>query len=285
MAKPGAVCDLCGSRAALPVLTAPGLDGPLVRCGSCGLCYIPSPGVPPPFAAPKAEARDRLVRDTIRRYPNLARAEEERLNLLNARWRLDLIRRHRDGGRLLEVGCGRGDFLKAASESFEVWGVEPDPNLAGAASSRARVFNGFVGDAPWTDFDIAASFHVIEHVPSPSRFLEGIAGRLRPGGLLVVETPDIGSWPFRIRQSRWRQFIPGHHFFFDRTTLPRLLEKCGFRLDRLSRVGKYASPALILNRASRRIPGLRRASERISSVAFPVNPGDIMLAIATKLGR
>jgi SAM-dependent methyltransferase len=238
--------------------------------------------VVPAWAAPSAEETTRIVGETIRRFPNLPRREEERLNSLNARWRLDLIRRYRDSGRLLEVGCGRGDFLKLARSRFEVWGVEPDPALAAVASLEAPVFTGLLGELPWSEFDVAASFHVLEHVPSPSLFLESLAGRLKPGGLLVIETPDIGAWPYRVLGPHWRQFIPGHHFFFDRKTLTRLLSKCGFSLRSLSSVGKYASPALVLNRLSRRMPLLRRFGEHTSTLAFPINPGDIMLAIAVR---
>jgi SAM-dependent methyltransferase len=243
---------------------------------------VDAPSQGPAWAAPTADAADRIVAETVRRFPNLPREEERRLNTLNARWRLKLIRRYRDSGRLLEVGCGRGDFLSLARESFEVRGVEPDPALAGEAGLQGPVFNGLVEDCPWSGFDVAASFHVLEHVASPSRFLLALAERLERGGILVVETPDIGAWPYRLLGSRWRQFIPGHYFFFDRATLARLLGECGFDVKSLSSVGKYASPALLLNRLSRRVPGLGRLSGRGSRFAVPLNPGDIMLAIAVR---
>lgn len=275
-------CDLCGSaeRSSLP--GSDRIDGPLFECSQCGLRYVGGWTRGPAWAAPSEAETVRIVRETIERFPNLERSEEERLNVLNARWRLNLIRRYRGSGRLLEVGCGRGDFLKAAREWFEVSGVEPDPALAAVASREGPVFTGLIEESPRTEFDLAVSFHVIEHVESPTRFLRSVADRLKPGGLLVLETPDIGAWPYRLMRSRWRQFIPGHYYFFDHTTLPRLLAKCGFNLESLSSVGKYASPALVLTRLGRRLPFLLPLAAHAPKLAVPVNPGDIMLAVAVR---
>lgn len=278
----GSPCDLCGSASSAPLLECSRLDGPLVTCAGCGLRYVPRRRVGPAWAASSAEETVRIVEETIRRFPNLPRSEEARLNTLNARWRLDLIRRHRDSGLLLEVGCGRGDFLRAACGTFEVRGIEPDPELARVSASEAPVFTGRIEESPWSNFDVAVSFHVIEHVDSPTVFLESLARRLRSGGLLVIETPDIGGWPYRLLGSHWRQFIPGHYYFFDQPTLARLLDKCGFDLLSLTRVGKYASPALFATRLGRRIPFIRPLAGWVPPLAFRVDPGDIMLAIAVR---
>lgn len=275
-------CDLCGAVSPDFLLRSSRLDGPLFECRECGLRYVTGIVEGPAWSAASEADRTRIVRDTIERFPNLHRDEEERLNMLNAGWRLDLIRRYRDSGRLLEVGCGRGDFLKVARSSFDVWGVEPDPALAGVSSREAPVFTGLVEESPWADFDVAVSFHVLEHVESPSLFLKSLAERLKPGGILVLETPDIDSWPYRVFRSRWRQFIPGHRYFFDPATLTRLLSKCGFSLTSLSSVGKYASPALVLTRLGRRFPFLLPFAVHMPSFAVPVNPGDIMLSVAVR---
>ena len=75
--------------------------------------------------------------------------------------------------------------------------------------------------------------------------------------MLVLETPDINSLPFRLMKARWRQFIPEHYFFFDQTTMTRLLSDCGFKVEKIVRIGKYASAALILNRLSRYLKVMR----------------------------
>ncbi len=275
-------CDLCGSSETRSVLTSASLDGPLVRCAVCGLHYVSVRSAQLAFSQESSSLTAERIRDANVHFSSLPREEERRLNELNARWRLDLIREIRDGGRLLEVGCGRGEFLKVARDSFDAFGVEPNPELAADARREASIHEGLIEDTIWSDFDVAASFHVIEHVDSPSKFVQEIARRLRPGGLVALETPDIGSWPYRLMKARWRQFIPEHYYFFDRNTLHRLLSDNGFEVRQITRVGKYASLSLLLNRLGRyvRLPFDGRLFA--GSFTFRLNPLDILLALAIK---
>jgi SAM-dependent methyltransferase len=221
------------------------------------------------------------VRAANMSFRHLRLEEEHRLGLLNARWRLELIRRHKPSGKLLEAGCARGDFLRVAREWFEVYGVEPNPELAASSSQICPVYTDIIEHTPWDSFDVFASFHVIEHTDSPRSFIRAAAERLKTGGLLVIETPNIDSLPYRILKGRWRQFIPEHYFFFSPATMKRLLTDLGFKVDQVMMVGKYASMDLILNRLSRYLTWLPQANG-LSRLTFRVNPLDIMLVFATK---
>jgi 2-polyprenyl-3-methyl-5-hydroxy-6-metoxy-1,4-benzoquinol methylase len=189
----------------------------------------------------------------------------------------------RQSGRLLEVGCARGDFLEVARNSFDAAGVEPNPDLAGSASRIAPVFQDTIERTPWRDFDVVASFHVIEHVDSPRSFIHAAVERLKPNGLLVIETPNIDSLPFRLMKARWRQFIPEHYFFFSPRTISRLLSDEGLKVESLRTIGKFASMDLIANRLARYIPFMPSING-FSRLTFRINPLDIMLVFATKSG-
>ncbi|HEX4998862.1 MAG TPA: class I SAM-dependent methyltransferase, partial [Terriglobia bacterium] len=220
MDAPYRSCDVCGAENPRSILESPALDGPLVECRNCGLKYVGRRRSALTFDGHSGAADDTVERLRAANvgFQHLRLEEEHRLARLNARWRLDLIRRIRPSGRLIEVGAARGDFLAEARESFDVFAVEPNPELAASAKTVAPTHCGVVETAPqaapWTDFDVAVSFHVIEHVDSPSAFVAAIAARLKPGGLLVLETPDIDSSAFRVMKGRWRQFIPEHYYFF-----------------------------------------------------------------------
>jgi 2-polyprenyl-3-methyl-5-hydroxy-6-metoxy-1,4-benzoquinol methylase len=260
-----------------------------VRCRNCGLRYVGwrrsqltfgSGGGDSTEVASRVQAANFNIR-------NLRLEEEHRLGILNARWRLDLIRNFRTSGRLLEVGCARGDFLRVARESFDVSGVEPNPSLADDAEKVAPIYRDVIETLPWHDFDVITSFHVIEHVDSPKRFVAAMADRIKSGGLLVLETPDINSLPFQLMKRRWRQFIPEHYFFFDPSTMTRLLSDSGFKVERIVRIGKHASAALILNRMSRYFPFMRPVEDfagrlGISRITVRINPLDIMLVFAVR---
>ena len=284
--KPGDynTCDLCGAAGPRFVLESQGLDGPLVECVKCGLRYVGTRRTGLTFGSGSAEQTTEKLHAANSQFRRLASEEEHRLALLNAKWRLDLIRRERPSGRLLEIGCARGDFLHVARESFDACGVEPNPELAESAIKVAPVHQDIIERTPWSGFDVVASFHVIEHVDSPRSFVRAAAERLKQGGLLAIETPDIDSLPYKLLKARWRQFIPEHYFFFSPKTMERLLSDHGLKVQQTVRIGKYASANLLLNRLSRYLPWIPQMNG-ISRLTFRVNPMDIMLVFATKAGK
>ena len=280
-------CDLCGSDNSRHILSSKHLDGALVRCSNCGFYYVGSRHSQLTFGGDDPEAVARRVRQANCGFQNLRLEEEHRLALLNARWRMDIVRQFCPSGLLLEVGCARGDFLSIAREAFNVYGVEPNPELAAFARRVATVHEGVVETLPATGFDVAASFHVIEHVDSPRRFLRAIAQRVRSGGILVIETPNIASFAYRLFRSHWREFIPEHYYFFDPDTIHRLMQSEGLKVERIINVGKYASVELMLNRAARYSNAFRPVnsiarSVGLSELTFRITPGDIMLVVARK---
>ena len=280
-------CDLCGSSNPAFVLESARLDGPLVRCRSCGFYYVGERRSNLAFGSDSAVATTERIREANRDFKNLDLSEERRLARLNAKARLDLIRQYLPEGKLIEVGCARGDFLSAAKGHFSVVGVEPNEELAADAAKVAPVYRGLIENYPDNGFDVAASFHVIEHTDSPRRFLEAIVTKVRTGGLVVIETPNIHSVPFRVLKSRWRQFIPEHYFFFDDRTMKKLMEDAGLKVERIRRIGKYASPSLVLNRLGRYFRPLRAVENvavhlGVQRVAIPIDPFDIMIAVASK---
>ena len=266
------------------MLESRGLDGPLVECVKCGFRYVGQRRSGLTFGTGNPEETEKRVRAANAQFRHLRLEEEHRLAVLNARWRLDLIRKIRPGGKLLEVGCARGDFLSVARDVYDARGVEPNPELAESAAWIAPIHRDIIERTPWSGFDVIASFHVIEHVDSPRSFIKAAAERLSPGGLLVIETPNIDSLPFRILKSRWRQFIPEHYYFFSPKTMTKLPSDQGLKIESTLSIGKHASLDLIANRLSRYLPWLPQMNG-LSRLTFRVNPMDIMIVFATRPAR
>src|SRR3954467_13358164 len=106
-----------------------------------------------------------------------------------------------------------------------------------------------------------------------------MAERMKPGGVRGLETPGMHSMPVQLRRGKWRQFIPEHYFFFDQSTMTRLLSDCGFKVERTVRIGKHASAALIFNRLSRYLSFMRPVEDfagkiGISRLTLRINPLD-----------
>jgi len=283
-------CDLCGAADFDPVLTTQRLDGPLVRCRDCGLFYVvfpengnvgedktnPAPSVVVEMARLAERAQSLELIDLE------VEAGERPWRELTARERLGDLKRFVAEGRLLEIGSSTGEMLDAASSSFTVAGVEADERTSRAAAMRGLdVFNGALCDARFPDshFDVAAMYHVIEHVPSPCRELRELRRIIKPGGWLVLETPNIATLWYRLLGARWRQFIPDHIFFFTPQTITRLCESGGFEVRELRSVGKAMSLRLFINRLGRYH---RQSAKLLEAVSDRLNLSD--LTIRLKLG-
>ena len=121
--------------------------------------------------------------------------------------------------RLLDVGCATGEFLAAAqARDWHVYGVEPSP-IGAALAERvpgAVIHTGTLDTAPWPDayFDAAALFEVIEHLQSPRAYIEKIARLVRPGGMLVLTTPNIRSLAYFLLGRKWDVVGPNDHIYY-----------------------------------------------------------------------
>jgi SAM-dependent methyltransferase len=144
-------------------------------------------------------------------------------------------------GKLLDVGCGTGEFLGLARDSgWDVSGTELSPHGAMvAAKADFPVFTGEVWEAgyPSEHFDLVTCWHVLEHVTDPPRFAAEFHRILRPGGYCLLATPNLDDRIFRAayvlaRGRRPRLYEENerevHLFFFSTATLERLFASAGF---------------------------------------------------------
>jgi spermidine synthase len=74
---------------------------------------------------------------------------------------------------------------------------------------------------------------VIEHTPNPREMLDRCRALLKPGGVLVVNYPDGGSWIARAMRRRWPFLTSVHLYYFDRRTMTRMLETTGFTVAKI----------------------------------------------------
>ncbi len=155
---------------------------------------------------------------------------------------------------LLDVGCGRGDFLMRASRcGYDVTGVDFDPETIDIA--RSRGMQAYVSDinnlSHLPQYDVVTLSHVIEHVKDPVQSINQIYKRLKPGGYLYISTPNIDSSGRRVFKEKWRGCdFPRHLNFFNHDSLERLLTQAGFS----SVLHVYDLPqSLTISRSSMRI--------------------------------
>jgi SAM-dependent methyltransferase len=144
------------------------------------------------------------------------------------------------GRRLLDVGCGNGQFLLWARElGWECHGVELDAAAARVARDQGiSVLGSSLDELPpgsAGSFDAITLSHVIEHVHDPIDMLRRCRDLLRPGGYLWLETPNTESLGYSMYGASWRGLeTPRHLVLFNFASLCWSLERAGFeRVQRL----------------------------------------------------
>jgi len=123
--------------------------------------------------------------------------------------------RVKPGARLLDIGCGNGDQLEFLQElGWQVEGLDPDPVAVAIVAARGMtVHTGSLENQCFPDqqFDAIVSSHVIEHVHDPVSLLRECGRILRPGGRLVIITPNTASWGHKWFGPSWRGLEPPRH--------------------------------------------------------------------------
>lgn len=141
--------------------------------------------------------------------------------------------RYFSGGLLLDVGCGDGKWLSSMHDlGWEVEGVDFDKTAVRLARERGlNVHCGTLADQHYADakFDAVTLNNVIEHVPNPAGLLQDCRRVLKPGGRLVLLTPNSASLGHRFFKESWRGLEPPRHLFlFSPCSISTLLKSAGF---------------------------------------------------------
>lgn len=218
----GVPCNLCGSDQ-ITVLSQVSRSGaPLrtVSCRQCGLVWSdPRPHDTRQFY--EQDYRLAYKRTFEPRAKHVLRAGQVALS------RLDKIRPClRARMRILDVGSGGGEFAYLLqSLGHEVHGIEPNTGYAAYAANQygLDITQGFIGDVdlPQASYDLITIWHVLEHTEDPRAVLCQLQRALRPGGLLVVEVPNVEA----TCQSPRGTFHEAHLYNFNAATLAWLAGK------------------------------------------------------------
>ncbi|HEX9191079.1 MAG TPA: class I SAM-dependent methyltransferase [Candidatus Deferrimicrobiaceae bacterium] len=219
---------------------------PVVRCRNCGLVYVTH-----------RPSEDALL-DLYGEYHSRdGGAEDSWAMLMRDIFResagiLDAARSGIGPGRLLDVGCGFGDFVALMRErGWGAEGLDPSPAVAAAAAGRGvfvrrTTMESF--EAPPSHYDAITMFYVLEHLPDPMGALRKAHELLAPGGTLLVRVPHTTPIvrmlsPFGFGASLYD--APYHLYDFSPSVLREMLANAGYAHIRTF-PGKPTRPSGIL---------------------------------------
>jgi SAM-dependent methyltransferase len=198
----------------------------VVQCTSCSLVYV--------NPRPSSELTISSYADAV--DPTFVAQNRDRIATFRKSLSSVLRKLGESGGkgrRLLDIGCAGGAFPVAARDlGFDAVGIEPSRWLADYArrSYGLDVRDGILkpGIFPNGTFDVVTLWDVIEHVPQPHETLTLAYDLLKPGGLLLVNYPDVGTVAARVLGSRWPFWLSVHVLYYTRNTMSRQLQRAGF---------------------------------------------------------
>ncbi len=202
----------------------------ICKCARCGLVYVGE------------EVSDALLGELYGAEYYQGRdaggftdyAADERKYRARFHRRLEQLRPHIAGGRVLDVGCALGWFLaEAKAQGWQAEGVEMSEHAAnfvrethGVHVHTARLQEA--GLEPGS-FDLIALWDTIEHLPDPRSILRTCFDLLKPGGFVVLSTGNVDAWRSRVQGRNWALMRPPKHlYYFTPKTLRSLVDQVGF---------------------------------------------------------
>ncbi|MDX2194563.1 MAG: class I SAM-dependent methyltransferase [Gemmatimonadales bacterium] len=240
-------CLLCG-RADAPVVQhvaaqfapADGTTYTFRRCPSCGLVFL-SPRVP--LARLGAYYDDEYPPHrgygVWGRYATYVEEGDRRMDQARVRRLAELLPLDA-GSAVLDFGCGRPTFLRALHDATGCRAVGLDTSDRGwrhePAFTRGLALRRgeLEALAPTERFDAITLWHALEHHYAPRTLLEGLRAHAKPGAWLVVEVPDHGGLTRRLQGRHWGGWhTPRHTALYARDTLQAMLERAGWRVERM----------------------------------------------------
>lgn len=149
---------------------------------------------------------------------------------INSKCRLAIKSSGISTGRILDYGCGRGDFLLAMKKKgWVIDGAEPDEKAARAASLQCGIkiiSPANVLSLPDSSFDVITLWHVLEHVHRLNETVAKLKSLLSPDGILIIAVPNHESFDARFYKELWAAYdVPRHLYHFSKKSMLNLLQK------------------------------------------------------------
>jgi SAM-dependent methyltransferase len=180
---------------------------------------------------------------------------------------LSTIERYSQRGRILDVGCNIGNFVKIAGErGWKATGI--DVNTEAIRYGRERFDLDLLTAEEFKqrgqgDFDVIHSSDTIEHFNNPAESLEYFASKCKPGGLIVLSTPNYDSFVCRLLQLK-----PSEHLFlFNYRSMRVLVERLGLEYIETLYFDRYRNvSAMFESNTFDSMPALKAVFRRIHRV-------------------
>lgn len=152
----------------------------------------------------------------------------------NLTWKRTLVEKesHLQKAKILDIGCGTGEFLGTMKEAgWAIEGVEPNDKARSAAKENTNSTIGKSLDSVLNTFDVITLWHVLEHIPNLPETIQEIKKKLRPEGTLIIAVPNHESYDAKKYQADWAGYdVPRHLWHFSKASMKALATRSNLRI-------------------------------------------------------
>jgi len=152
--------------------------------------------------------------------------------------KLQLISKFYKTGKILDIGCGTGEFLNTCKNAkWNTTGIEPD------SDARAMAIKNYSLDVREEaelknlqdeSFDVITMWHVLEHVPKLNERVQELKRLLKPSGLIIIAVPNCNSLDAKIYKENWAAYdVPRHLYHFTPKDIDALFRKFDMKVFRI----------------------------------------------------
>lgn len=153
---------------------------------------------------------------------------------VSERTKLRRLSRLTQGKSLLDIGSGKGRFVRVASDQhWNAYGYEPYQEASVPHKYRDRFFGGCLDDLPLKEgsIDVLTMWHVLEHIPDPLAILRSVRKYLKDGGVLVLAVPNVQSLLAKAAKRWWYHLdVPRHLWHFSPKSVSTILTSTGYEV-------------------------------------------------------
>ncbi|WP_010255664.1 class I SAM-dependent methyltransferase [Myroides injenensis] len=141
--------------------------------------------------------------------------------------KIDLIESFSNAkGKLLDIGCGTGDFIfEANKRGWKVCGFEPNASASSLAKEKGLSLLESTENIDSNSLDVVTMWHVLEHVHDLDKQIRELYRLLKPGGNLIIAVPNYNSYDAKYYGKYWAAYdVPRHLWHFSQKSIPLLFE-------------------------------------------------------------
>jgi len=208
----------------------------IVECESCGFKFT-NPRPEPNDLGRYYKSEEYISHSNTKKgFINSAYQSVRKYTLLK---KLQLISKYYKTGKILDVGCGTGEFLNTCKNAkWQTIGIEPDDDARGMGIKNYDIDvrpESEIKNLENESFDVITMWHVLEHVPDLNDRINDLKRLLKPKGIIIIAVPNCDSYDARKYKEHWAAYdVPRHLYHFIPSTIDKLLKKHDLKLFKIA---------------------------------------------------